>query len=65
MKAIGRTEFGGSEVLKIVDLPEPQPGPGEVRIKVHAAAAKPTGITFRAGEEPPSWLGGPLPTCPA
>jgi D-arabinose 1-dehydrogenase-like Zn-dependent alcohol dehydrogenase len=31
MKAIGLTEFGGPEVLKVIDLPEPEPGPGEVR----------------------------------
>jgi len=28
MKAIGLTEFGGPEVLEVVDLPEPEPGPG-------------------------------------
>jgi NADPH:quinone reductase-like Zn-dependent oxidoreductase len=33
MKAIGLTEFGGPDVLKVVDLPEPEPGPGEVRIR--------------------------------
>jgi NADPH:quinone reductase-like Zn-dependent oxidoreductase len=49
MKAIGLTEFGGPEVLQIIELPEPQPGPGEVRIRVHAVAVNPTDITFRAG----------------
>ena len=49
MKAIGLTEFGGPEVLKVVDIPEPHPGPGEVRIRVHAAAVNPTDITFRTG----------------
>jgi NADPH:quinone reductase len=42
MKAIGLMEFGGPEVLQVVDLPEPQPGPGEVRISVHAVAVNPT-----------------------
>jgi NADPH:quinone reductase-like Zn-dependent oxidoreductase len=28
MKAIGLTEFGGPEVLTVVDLAEPQPGAG-------------------------------------
>ena len=49
MKAIGLTEFGGPDVLQVVELPTPEPGPGEVRIRVHAAAVNPTDITFRAG----------------
>ena len=49
MKTIGLTEFGGPEVLKVVDLPEPEPGSGEVRIRVHAVAVNPTDITFRTG----------------
>jgi NADPH2:quinone reductase len=49
MKAIGLTEFGGPEVLKVVDLPDPQAGPGEVRIRVHAVAVNQTDITFRTG----------------
>src|SRR4030081_2668041 len=36
MEAVGLTEFGCSEVLKVVDLPEPEPGSGEVRIRVYA-----------------------------
>ena len=27
MKAIGLTEFGGPDVLHVVDLPTPEPGP--------------------------------------
>ena len=49
MKAIGLTEFGGPDVLRVVDLPTPEPGPGELRIRVHAAAVNPTDATFRAG----------------
>jgi NADPH:quinone reductase len=49
MKAIGLSEFGGPEVLRVVDLPCPEPGPGEVRIRVHAVAVNPTDLTFRAG----------------
>jgi len=49
MKAIGLTEFGGPEVLQVVDLPTPEPGSGEVRIRVHAVAVNPTDTTFRAG----------------
>ena len=32
MKAVGMTQFGGPEVLNLVDLPEPQVGQGQVRI---------------------------------
>ena len=49
MKAIGLTEFGGPDVVHVVDLPTPEPGPGEVRIRVHAVAVNPTDATFRAG----------------
>jgi NADPH:quinone reductase len=49
MKAIGLTEFGAPDVLRVVDLPTPEPGPGELRIRVHTAAVNPTDATFRAG----------------
>ncbi len=37
MRAIQQTEFGGPEVLRLVDVPEPVAGPGEVRIRVSRA----------------------------
>jgi NADPH2:quinone reductase len=37
MRAIQMTEFGGPEVLKLVELPQPQPGPEEVLIRVARA----------------------------
>lgn len=37
MRAIQMTEFGGPEVLRLVDLPSPQPGPDEVLIRVSRA----------------------------
>jgi NADPH:quinone reductase len=37
MRAIQIIEFGGPEVLKLVDLPTPEPGPEEVLIKVSRA----------------------------
>ena len=49
MKAIGYEEFGGPEVLHVVELPDPAPGPGEVRVRVHAAAVSPTDTLRRAG----------------
>ena len=49
MRGVGVTEFGGPEVLRIVDLPEPAVGPGLVRIRVHAAAVNPTDTGLRSG----------------
>ncbi|MFF4649181.1 zinc-binding alcohol dehydrogenase family protein [Streptomyces sp. NPDC001380] len=37
MRAIQITEFGGPEVLRAVDLPDPQAGPGQVLLEVSAA----------------------------
>src|SRR3954449_3126613 len=37
MRAIQQTEFGGPEVLKLVDIPIPEPADGEVLIKVNRA----------------------------
>lgn len=50
MRAIVVEEFGGPEVLKVVELPAPQPGAGEVRIRVHAATVNPTDVLLRSGE---------------
>jgi NADPH2:quinone reductase len=49
MRAVGITEFGGPDVLCLVDLPDPEPGPGEVRIRVRAAAVNPTDTVLRSG----------------
>jgi NADPH:quinone reductase len=37
MRAIQMREFGGPEVLRVAELPDPQPGPGEVLIRVTRA----------------------------
>jgi NADPH2:quinone reductase len=37
MRAIQMTEYGGPEVLKLVELPIPEPGDGEVLVKVSRA----------------------------
>jgi NADPH:quinone reductase-like Zn-dependent oxidoreductase len=48
MKVIGLMEFGGPDVLEVIDLPEPHPGSGEVRVRVHAAAVNPSDLMVRA-----------------
>jgi NADPH:quinone reductase len=37
MRAVQIEEFGGPEVLKVVDVPEPEPGDGEVLVRVDRA----------------------------
>jgi NADPH2:quinone reductase len=37
MRAIQQREFGGPEVLELVDVPVPEAGPGEVRVRVTRA----------------------------
>lgn len=41
VKAVQINEFGGPEVMKLVDLPEPQPGPGEQLVRISR-----TGVNF-------------------
>ncbi|MGH3301835.1 MAG: alcohol dehydrogenase catalytic domain-containing protein, partial [Streptosporangiaceae bacterium] len=43
------TEFGGPDVLHIVELPDPEAGPGEMRMRVRAAAVNPTDTGLRGG----------------
>ena len=64
MRAVGLTEFGGPEVLRVQDIPEPIPGPGEVRIRVHAAAVNPTDTGFRSGATSARLEGRPKPYVP-
>jgi NADPH:quinone reductase-like Zn-dependent oxidoreductase len=60
MKAVRFEQFGGPEVLEIVDLPDPHAGSGEVRIAVRAAGVNPSDWKKRQGlldEELPQTLG--------
>jgi NADPH:quinone reductase-like Zn-dependent oxidoreductase len=60
MKAVRFRQFGGPEVLEIVDLPDPHPGSGQVRIRVRAAGINPSDWKKREGlmdEELPQTLG--------
>ena len=49
MKAVAFDTPGGPEVLKVVDLPDPEVGEGEVLIRVQTAAVSPTDTVRRAG----------------
>src|ERR1700692_2728863 len=49
MKAVVVHQYGGPEVLKFEDYPDPVPGPGEVLVRVAAARVNPIAYKRRAG----------------
>jgi NADPH:quinone reductase-like Zn-dependent oxidoreductase len=49
MKAIVVHQYGGPEVLKFEEYPDPIPGPGEVLVRVAAASVNPIDYKRRAG----------------
>ena len=49
MKAVVIHEYGGPEVLKFEDYPDPVPGPGEVLVRVAATSVNPIDYKRRAG----------------
>ena len=52
-KRVVITEFGGAEVLKLIEETElPEPKPGEVRVKVLATSAAFTDVMIRKGQYP-------------
>jgi enoyl reductase len=48
-RAVVYNEYGGPEVLHVVELPDPEPGPGQVRIRVRAAGVQPADTKLRSG----------------
>ncbi|HEV7652589.1 MAG TPA: NADP-dependent oxidoreductase [Actinophytocola sp.] len=49
MKAVQFAEYGGPEVLKVVEVDEPHAGPGQVRVAVRAAGVNGIDWKIRAG----------------
>ncbi|MEA2441592.1 MAG: hypothetical protein QOH76_3016 [Thermoleophilaceae bacterium] len=49
MRALVITEYGGPEVLKVEERPDPRPGPGEVRVRVRAAGVNFADLLARMG----------------
>lgn len=43
-------EFGGPEVLRLVEGPAPEPGPAEIRVRVRAAGVNAVDCKIRRGE---------------
>ncbi len=49
MRAIQVQEFGGPEVLRVADVPQPHPAASEVRLRIHAAGVNPVETYIRTG----------------
>src|SRR6267378_2617152 len=49
MKAIVVREFGGPEVLKLEEVPDPKPGAGEVLVRIRAAGVNPVDAYIHTG----------------
>jgi NADPH:quinone reductase-like Zn-dependent oxidoreductase len=55
MKAVVIRAYGGPEVLKLEELPDPIPGPGEILIKVVATSVNPIDTKLRSGQLKEVW----------
>lgn len=49
MKAVRFEQYGGLEVLEVMEVPDPVPGEGEVLVRVKAAGINPGEISIREG----------------
>ena len=49
MKQIQISQYGGPEVMKLVDVPKPSPGPGQALVKVAASGVNFIDVYFRSG----------------
>ena len=49
MKAIRVHEFGGPEVMKLEEVPDPKPQAGQVLVRMHAAGVNPVEAYIRTG----------------
>lgn len=61
MKVVRFHEYGGPDVLKVEDVPEPVPGPGEVRIRTEVIGVGIPDILVRTNNDAKEW---PLPMIP-
>ncbi|WP_426445735.1 NADP-dependent oxidoreductase [Paenibacillus sp. S-38] len=64
MRAAAFASFGGPEVLRVMELPEPQAGPGQVRVHVKSAGVQHFDCAVRSGWKPAYGLEVKLPQIP-
>lgn len=58
LQAIVLQEFGGPEVLRLMEIPDPEPGPEDILVRVAATAVNRADLLERQGLYPPP---GPAP----
>ncbi len=63
MRAAAFFAFGPPDVLRLVELDDPEAGPGQVRVRVKAAGVQPIDCWVRAGRMPP-WATREFPQIP-
>ncbi|HEX7660157.1 MAG TPA: NADP-dependent oxidoreductase [Pseudonocardiaceae bacterium] len=54
-KAVRFNEYGGIDVLQVVDVPRPVPADGEVLVQVRAAGINPGEVSIRSGAAAARW----------
>lgn len=59
MRAVEVSNFGGPEVLRLVDVERPRPISTEVLVRVLAAGVNPVDVKTRRGEGVARWVGPP------
>jgi len=64
MRVVGAMQYGGPEVLEVVEVDEPHAGPGQVRIRVRAAAVNPTDTYVGTGARAEMQKADPPPYVP-
>jgi NADPH:quinone reductase len=50
MHAIRVHQFGGPEVMRLEELPDPVPGPGQILVRIEAAGVNPVDTYIRSGQ---------------
>ncbi|MDQ6420411.1 NADP-dependent oxidoreductase [Paenibacillus sp. LHD-117] len=64
MKAAAFASYGGPEVMKVMEFPDPQAGPGQVRVRVKAAGVQHFDCAVRGGWKPAYGIEVNLPQIP-